>query len=130
MKALSKKIVITILSILTFVCGIACFSMLNTKKTSVAAAEAYSDVVEIAANGYVDLWGNTAVGSELSQYVLEFDSNSADDFTIAITVNNGNTRLFTIKKSVALGNGLTVTDNGDGWQHYVYDYSTLMTNYI
>ena len=129
MKALSKKIVITILSILTFVCGITCFSMLNVKKTSTVAAEAYSNVVEIAANGYVDLWGNTAVGSELSQYVLEFDSNSADDFTIAITVNNGNTRLFTIKKSVALGNGLTVTDNGDGWNHYVYDYSTLMANY-
>ena len=110
MKALSKKIVISILSILTFVCGVACFSMLNTKKTSVAAA-AYSDVVEIAANGYVNLWGNTALGTELSQYVLEFDSKSADDFTLAITVNTGNTRLFTIKKSVASGNGLTVTDN-------------------
>ena len=89
----------------------------------------YSDVVEITGNGFVNLWGNTAVGSELSQYVLEFDSNSTDDFTLAITVNNGNTRLFTIKKSVALGNGLTVTDNGDGWNHYVYDYSTLMANY-
>ena len=111
MKALSKKIVISILSILTFVCGVACFSMLNKKKTSIANAEAYSDVVEIAANGYVNLWGNTAIGTELSQYVLEFDSNSADDFTLAITVNNGNTRLFTIKKSVASGNGLTVTDN-------------------
>ena len=129
MKALSKKIVISILSILTFVCGVACFSMLNIKKTSIANAEAYSDVVEIAPNGYVDLWEKLDLGAELGQYILEFDSNSTDDFTLGITVNTGNTRLFTIKKSVALGNGLTVTDNGDGWQHYVYDYSTLMANY-
>ena len=129
MKALSKKIVISILSILTFVCGVACFSMLNIKKTSIANAEAYSDVVEIAPNGYVDLWENLDLGAELGQYILEFDSNSTDDFTLGITVNTGNTRLFTIKKSVALGNGLTVTDNGDGWNHYVYDYSTLMANY-
>ena len=129
MKALSKKIVISILSILTFVCGVACFSMLNIKKTSIANAEAYSNVVEIAPNGYVDLWEKLDLGAELGQYILEFDSNSTDDFTLAITVNTGNTRLFTIKKSVALGNGLTVTDNGDGWSHYVYDYSTLMANY-
>ena len=129
MKALSKKIVISILSILTFVCGVACFSILNIKKTSIANAEAYSDVVEIAPNGYVDLWEKLDLGAELGQYILEFDSNSTDDFTLGITVNTGNTRLFTIKKSVALGNGLTVTDNGDGWNHYVYDYSTLMANY-